>query len=194
MSIAKIKLDEGAKLNFGVSITGAGGIPESRFVIENKDFSVSFPCTPTNEGVEVNIQGMANIFKAGTYDAHLEIVLENKIYRPLSDSIEFEPFVSISSKTGTVSSLKEAVKIEKVTVKTTAINEEILRRTQAATIIAKSLHYVPESTETPTEIINHAMEQSKPLTADQQTTLDQMLKLAESVDIEFDRSLIPETK
>lgn len=194
MAIAKIRLDEGAKLNFGVSITGASGVPETRFIIENKNFNVSFPCTPTNDGVTVSIQEMSKIFAAGTYTAHLEIVLENKVYRPLTDTIEFEPFVSISSKANMVSPLKEEVKFEKVTVKTTAINEDILRRTQAATIIAKSLHYVPESAETPTEIINHAMEQSSLLTVDQKTTLDQMLHLAESVGITFDSSLIPEAK
>lgn len=194
MSIAKIKLDEGVKLNFGVSITGAAGVPETRFIIENTHYSISFPCTPTNDGVEVNIQEMSKVFAAGTYKAHLEIVLENKVYRPLSDTIEFEPFVSISSKTGTVSPLKEAVKIDTVTVKTTSINEDILRRTQAATIIAKSLHYVPESTETPAEIINHAMEQAKPMTLEQKGTLEQMLQLAEAVGIQFDETLVPDTK
>jgi hypothetical protein len=41
MTLAKIKLDEGVKLNFGVSITGTSGVAETRFVIENKNFSVS---------------------------------------------------------------------------------------------------------------------------------------------------------
>lgn len=186
MSLAKIKLDDGAKLNFGVSITGAGGVPESRFIIEHTDFSVSFPCTPTNDGVEANIRGLDKIFSAGTYKARLEVVLENKVYRPLEDTIEFEPSVSITSKTSRVSSLKEDAVIK---VQTTVINEDILRRTQAATIIAQSLHYVPESSETPAEIINHALEKTTSLTTDQKNTLDQMLNLAESVGIEYDKTL-----
>ena len=54
MSIAKIKIDEQTKLEFAISITGAGGVPQSRFIIEGKDYSIAFPCRQTNEGVEVD--------------------------------------------------------------------------------------------------------------------------------------------
>lgn len=187
MTIAKIQLDEGAKLKLGMSITGAGGIPESRFIIENKDFSVSLPCQPTNDGVEVNIRGMDKMFMAGTYDVRLEVVLENKLYTPLRDKIEFEPAVSVISKSNTVTPIAEEAKIS---VTTEVINEDILRRVQAATIIAQSLHYTPKESETPTEIINHALEYTGVLTLEQKATLDQMLTLAESVGIDFDHSYL----
>jgi len=69
------------------------------------------------------------------------------------------------------------------------LDEDLLRRTQAATIIAQSLHYVPESSETPTEIINHALSTIDVLTLEQKSIISQMLHLAESMDVEHDKSL-----
>jgi hypothetical protein len=128
---------------------------------------------------------LEKIFAAGTYDAHLEVVVENKIYRPLSDKIEFEPSVMVTGNSASYSPLKEEIKVESVVVN--VINETMLRRVQAATMIAKSLHYVPESTESPTEIIEHAIDSVKEMSTEQIGTLKEMLKLAESVGIEFSK-------
>lgn len=124
MSIAKLKLDENVKLEFGVSITGASGVPETRFVIEGKDFSVSYPCRQTNEGVEVDILGHGAIFKAGEYKARLEVIIENKIYVPLSDVVEFEPSIEISVPQK--EEVKEQIVVSKVSavVKSTRLVEE----------------------------------------------------------------------
>lgn len=191
MSIAKLKLDESTKLEFGVSITGADGKPEARFVIDGKDFSVSFPAVQTNEGVEVEIQGLKNIFTAGEYNARLEIVLENKIYTPLIDKIEFEPTVSIETKSKPITPIKESVKVAKVTVKKSEINEELLRKTQAAHIIANALGYTPTENQTPREIINSALESVAEMTEEQIATVKEMLSLAEAVGIEYNKDLEP---
>lgn len=191
MSIAKLKLDEKATLNFGVEISGADGKPDARFVIDGKDFSVSFPAKQTQEGVEVDIHGLKDIFKAGEYAARLEIVLENKIYTPLIDKIEFEPSVSISTNTKQVQPVKESVKVGVVTVKKPVINEEQLRRIQAATIIAQSLHYTPEANASPKQIIDAALSQAHDLTNEQIQTVHDMLALAEDVGVDFNKDLIP---
>lgn len=192
MSIATLKLDQTAKLEFDLSITGASGTSESRLVIEGKDFSVSFPCKTLNEGIEVEISGLKNIFSAGEYKAKLEVFLENKVYVPFRETIIFEPSIEVSSKTKTVQPILESVKVGKITVKKTELDENILRKTQAATIIANSLGYQSEKDETPSEIIDHAMQQSPPMTEEQMETLEQMLRLAESVGIKFDTDLFPE--
>jgi hypothetical protein len=189
MSVAKIKLDEKTTLEFGVSITGADGKPEARFVIDGNDFSVSFPCKPTNEGVEVEIQGLKDIFKAGQYDARLEIVLENKIYTPLIDKIEFEPTIEIQTQTKPVVPVKESIKVAKITVKKPELNENELRKTQAATIIANALNYKPALAETPTETINRALQRSGPMTSEQADTIGEMLKLAEEVGIVYSKDI-----
>jgi hypothetical protein len=185
MSIGKIKLDEKSILEFGVSITGADGRPDARFVIDGADFSVSFPCKQTNEGVEVEIQGLKDIFKAGTYDARLEIVLENKIYTPLIDKIEFEPSIQIYTQAKPAVQVKESVKVANITVKKSAINEDQLRKTQAATIIANALGYNPNKKESAAEIVNHAIAQAGPLTTEQAATVKEMLALAEACGIMY---------
>lgn len=184
MSVGILKLDESTRLNFDVSITGADGLPSSRFVIDGPDFSVSFPTRQTNEGLEVDVKGLQNIFKAGDYQARLEVVLENRIYTPLEDTITFIPSVYVQTKAKTV--VKESVK---VSVKKTVINENELRKTQAATIIANSLNYHPEANETPKEIVNHAIASCGTMTEDQAKTVAEMLALAESCGIEYDKNL-----
>lgn len=192
MSIARLKLDEASKLDFGVLITGADGKPEARFVIEGKDFSVSFPCTPTNDGVQTEIQGLDKIFTAGEYNARLEIVLENKIYTPLIDKIEFEPSVHIETKSSVAKPVKESVTVAKVTIQKNVVNEEQLRKTQAATIIAQSLGYHPSNNQTPQQIVNSALAQSGPMTEVQMVTVKEMLELAVDMGIEYNEALVPE--
>jgi hypothetical protein len=192
MTIASIKLDESTKLDFGVSITGTGGRPEARFVIDHKDFSVSFPCKQTNEGMEADVQGMSKIFAPGDYTARLEVIIENKLYVPLIDKITFQPLVQIKSQAPSVTPMKESVIVGKVTINHNEINESELRRTQAATIIAQSLNYKPEANETPAEIIENAVNSVEKMTPDQIETLQQMLKLAEDVGIKFNKPTITE--
>jgi len=191
MTIATLRLDEATKLEFAVSITGAGGKPESRFVIEGKDFNISYPCRQTNEGVEVEIVGLKDVLKAGEYDVRLEVFLENKVYTPLRDKITFEPTVEVSTKQKPVLEVKESVKIGKITVKKPVINEDLMRKTHAATIIAKSLGYQPNEGETPKQIIERALEHTPIMSPDQLKTLTEMLKLAESVGISYDHDLMP---
>ena len=187
--ITQIKLDESTKLEFGVSITGADGVPQARFIIEGSDFSLMFPCKQVNENVEVKIPELKKFFKAGEYSARLEIILDNKLYTPLTESILFEPTIEIASTVKPVK-LRESVKVSSITVKKSELNEHLLRKTQAATIVAQALHYVPEKGETPAEIIEHAIEQSPPMTPEQTKTLNDMLDLAESTGISFDRDSI----
>jgi len=191
--ITQIKLDESTKLEFGVAITGADSTPTARFIIEGKDFSIMIPCKQVNENVEVEIPAMKKFFTSGEYDARLEIILDNKIYTPLSESIVFEPSIEIATKQKPVT-VKESVKVSKVTVKKTQINEHMLRKTQAAMIIAQSLGYKSDDQETPQEIIEHAIKNAGVLNAEQAKTLNDMLDLAESVGIDISRVDIPEVK
>ena len=195
MSIASLKLDTPTKLSFAVAITGASGVPEARFIIENQGFNISYPCLQTNEGVEVEISGLKNILKAGDYQARLEIVLENKLYVPLRDVITFEPTVEIAAA-APVKEVKESVVMGKVTVKVAtpvaaSLDETFLRKTQAAMIIAKSLHYKPSPSESAQQTIDSAIEQSGPMTPAQIETLKEMLKLAESVGISTENIILP---
>jgi hypothetical protein len=73
--------------------------------------------------------------------------------------------------------------------KSPILNEDLLRKTQAATIIAKALNYNPSVGETPTEIIERALINTPELTPTQAKTLQEMLKLVESFGIPYDNLL-----
>ena len=81
MSVAKIKLDESAKLEFGVQITGAEGQPNARFVVEGTDMSVSYPChRMSGGGIEVEVGNLKNVFPAGEYPVRLEVIRKQNFY------------------------------------------------------------------------------------------------------------------
>jgi hypothetical protein len=66
------------------------------------------------------------------------------------------------------------------------MNENFLRKVQAATIVAKTLGYEPKEGESPAEIIKTALAFQPDLTEEQKKTLREMLKLSESMGIEVD--------
>lgn len=181
--ITQLKLDESTKLEFGVSVTGADATPSARFIIEGKEFSIMIPCRNVNESAEVEIPVLKNIIPAGEYPVRLEVVIDNKIYTPLQEQMIFEPCIEIATKSKPVQAIKESVKVAKVTVKKT-VNENVLRKTQAAVIIAQSLGYTPSRDESPRDIIENAIEQAGEMSPDQAATVEEMLKLAESVGID----------
>jgi hypothetical protein len=184
MSIATIKLDKSMKLGFGVSITGASGVPETRFIIERADgVSFTFNGKQNGSSVEVEILEMKGLIPSGEYKAILEVILENKIYRPLVDTIIFEQPVEVQSKLNVMPEITETVHVDNLITVTPIVNENVLRKTQAATIIAQSLNYVPKENETHQEIIEHAIDSVKVMSEEQIATLKEMLKLAESVGI-----------
>lgn len=117
MSIATLRLDESTKLEFGVSITGASGEPETRLVIEGNQFSVSYPCKMTEHGVEAKISELKSVLPAGTYPIKLEVVIENKIYVPFEDTITFEPAIEVVTKPQiNPVQIKESIKVNSVVI------------------------------------------------------------------------------
>jgi hypothetical protein len=190
MTIATLKIEDTSKLEFQVSITGASGVAESRFIIENKDYSISYPCKTTNEGVEVQIGNLKNVLESGEHAVRLEVILENKIYTPLKDTIVFLPATEVENLSTAVKPTNESVTVNKVVIKNSVITEDILRKTQAAMIIANVLKYIPENKETPLDIIKNAISSVKTLTVEQKQTVEEMLKLAESTGIEVDVTLL----
>lgn len=193
MSIASLKLDESAKLEFDVLITGADGIPNSRFVIEGKEYSISFPCRQVNEGIEVDIAGLKNVLPAGEYPVRLEVVLENKIYTPMQDTIKLEPIVEVNTKTKAASQIKESVKVVgKVSVtKKPIITESMQRQIEAATDVAAVLQFTPSIDMNPVQIIEAALSTIEELPRAELIALEKLLMKAESLGLEFNRELTP---
>lgn len=186
MSIAKMRLDESTKLEFGVAITGASGTPQTRLVIEGRDFSISYPCKPTTEGVEVQINELKHILPAGTYPIKLEIIVENKIYVPFADTITFEPAVEVTPTPRVkVVEEKESIKINNVVVKESTPSQD---RMKVAAVIAEMVGYFPKLDETPQSIVDNALKHSSSLTESSKRSFEGVLKLAEEVGIHINRT------
>jgi hypothetical protein len=75
------------------------------------------------------------------------------------------------------------VKVAKITVKK-QVNEDLTRKTQAASIIAQSLGYKSVAGETPTQVIENAIASAGEMSAENAALVDEMLKLAESAGID----------
>lgn len=183
MTIAKVKLDESTKLEFGVSITGASGTPQSRLVIEGKEFAVSYPCKQTSTGVEADITGLKNVFTAGEYPVRLEIVIENKIYTPFHDTIVFEPGVEVTTQPRAKTAVNETViKVNKAIQTTITEHQD---KAKVASAIANTAGYFPSLNETPEQIVENVkgMISNGQFSDAKVKTLEKMISLAEEVGV-----------
>lgn len=179
MSIAKVKLDESTKLEFGVSITGASGIPSSRLIIEGKDFAVSYPCRQTSNGVEADVTGLKNVFSAGEYPVRLEIVIENKIYTPFQDTIVFEPGVEITSQPKAKTAVNETViKVRKPTQTSLSDTQD---KFKVAKALAEVAEYSTSANQTPQQIVEAVRNMAHKFSGSQSKSVQQMLKLADQL-------------
>lgn len=204
MSVAKIKLDESAKLEFGVQITGAEGRPSARFVIEGSEMSVSYPCHPmSGGGIEVEVGNLKNVFPAGEYPVRLEIIIENKIFVPYEDTIILEPNVHVTSKPEAVKEVKESVAVGKVVVKQQPaakkepnkekISEQrtVARKQNAiAQNIAELLRYEPVRKQSAVSIVNESLKSRGVVGKMDHHNLLKLLKEAKQNGIDFDVDLL----
>ena len=95
-----LMLDNDNELRFKVSIEGTRpGTSVCRLMLEGPEMSYSFKGhqTPDDE-VVVNIPAMKGIIKEGTYDVHLEVVVDDRIFIPLEMKTHFEKSVSVTAE------------------------------------------------------------------------------------------------
>jgi hypothetical protein len=204
MSIAKLRLDEGTTLEFGVSITGAESRPRAQFVIEGKNYSIAFPCRPVGDGIEVEIGELENIFESGEYPVRLEIMIEDKVYIPFQDTISLEPNVHITTKPKESRRLKESVKVEQVVVKAAQprartmkehLSEgEKLKHRKLARLIAESVEYNYVEKQTNRQIIEeslYALSQNRSLPEAKVRLVMEMVDAAKKAGMEFSQQYVP---
>lgn len=97
MTIATIKPEEPCSLEFDLDISGSTEEPSDiRFIIEAQTvdgeevqdaFSIICRAVRTADSVKVYIPRLLNIFKAGSYRSRLEVILENRVFVPIEDSV-----------------------------------------------------------------------------------------------------------
>ena len=201
MSVAKIKLDESAKLEFGVQITGAEGKPNARFVVEGQDMSVSYPChRMSGGGIEVEVGNLKNVFPAGEYPVRLEIIIENKIFVPFEDTIILEPNVHVTTKPQSVKEVKESVQVGQVVVKPQPkaepkeqISEQrtVARKQNAiARNIADLLRYEPVRKQSAVSIVNESLKARGVVSKMDHHNLLKLLKEAKQNGIDFNVEIL----
>lgn len=192
MSLARVKLDESTKLEFGVSITGAESKPSAKLVIDGPDFSISYPCTPVNEGVEVVVGKLKNMLPAGEYPVRMEIVIENKVYIPFRDTIVLEATVEVVTRPKTMPAQADRVRIENVVVKANRVVEHYdPKHIKIASLIAGTLKQQVRESASPTQIINEALVDTPSISRATHKLLVDMLDAADNAAIEYNKSLLP---
>lgn len=113
MILSKLNLSESTELEFSIDVYGTPEKTSSvRFVIEGKGFDISIPCMVKDENVKVTIPKLKGIMESGEYPCRLECIIDNKIFTPLNESVEFEPLVEFEVKKTKAETVKEGVKVQ----------------------------------------------------------------------------------
>ena len=96
----KINLREANTLTFDMKIDGA--IKSIESVALNIDtglgFQIKVPAKYVNESVECTIPVLDSILKQGEYNFTLDVVIDGKIFTPLTESFDVEAPLSITAQ------------------------------------------------------------------------------------------------
>tara|TARA_R110002124_G_scaffold84611_5_gene220150 strand:- start:747 stop:1241 length:495 start_codon:yes stop_codon:yes gene_type:complete len=110
MSNIDLLLDEENELTFALKIEGTRpATAKCRLVLENKDMSLVFNSDTYNgEEVSVVLPPLGHVLKEGQYNMNLEVIVEDKFFKPLTLVGNFEKSISIVAET--VAKKKEVLK------------------------------------------------------------------------------------
>lgn len=95
-----LMLDEENELRFKVNIEGSRpGKAISRLVLEAPDMSLIFEGEQDTDGeLVVIVPELNNVLKEGTYDSHLEVLVDDRIFVPLEMKTKFEKSLSVTAE------------------------------------------------------------------------------------------------
>tara|TARA_B100000686_G_scaffold349651_1_gene443557 strand:+ start:1271 stop:1840 length:570 start_codon:yes stop_codon:yes gene_type:complete len=95
-----LQLDTENELVFKVTVEGTSPAdPKCRLVIENSSISYMFDGNMDRSGeVSVVIPSLEKIIREGIYDANLEVIVEDRVFIPLSVNINFEKSMSVTAE------------------------------------------------------------------------------------------------
>ena len=114
MILSKLNPSQEHLLEFSIDIQGTIEKTSSiRFVMEATNYSLMFAGSTNNGKVTVKIPRLDTILESGVYQSKLEVLIGDKIFTPLSESIEVLPRVEVDIK----ESLKIIIPEIKVVVK-----------------------------------------------------------------------------
>lgn len=155
MIIAQLNPEERHELTFDINISGSKEEPSDiRFVIEGMTdpktgeevqdvFTIICKATRAKDAITVYIPRLLNIFKSGSYKSRLEVVLENRLFVPLSEEIEIlEPVKVGIARLPVAEEIKESE--PEVTVTLTNTITEMLKHSKEKAL-EKAVQQVTEN-------------------------------------------------
>ena len=100
MQVLDLDLDKENELIFKLSIEGIkSATVSSRFLIETEDFSLVFKSQKlSSAGVTVLIPPLENIIGEGVYQSSLEVLVDDKVFIPVSVETSFEKSIKVVSE------------------------------------------------------------------------------------------------
>ena len=121
MSNIDLLLDEENELTFALKIEGTRpATAQCRLVLESEDMSLIFNSDAYNgEEVSVVLPPLGHVLREGQYNMNLEVIVEDKFFKPLTLVGNFEKSISIVAETVTKKKevLKPQVSLSNVSVK-----------------------------------------------------------------------------
>lgn len=132
MILHKMRLDEANILEFDLQVSGTDSkTSDIRFIIEGKDYSILCKCDESKDGVSVEIPKLKGILPAGLYETRLEVVIDGKLFTPLTESIEIEPLIEFEvGKKQVKQPIKEEVKVSVKSVASKPENNYMLAESE----------------------------------------------------------------
>ncbi len=133
MILATLSPEETHELKFDLKIAGTKSEPEDiRFIIESQEFrdekvqdlfSIICRAVRKEDSVVVYIPKLLTLFRSGSYRARLEVVLENRLFTPFSETIVIEEPISVSTITKPTLTTESVIDINKISVVVDILNE-----------------------------------------------------------------------
>jgi hypothetical protein len=103
MDSLNLKLDHDNELLFKVMIEGSREADTlCRLMVERDEYSYAFPGEVQESGeVVVFIPALEKTMKEGTYDAKLEVIVDDRVFEPLKFHAEFTKSVKVTAESVT---------------------------------------------------------------------------------------------
>lgn len=161
------------ELTFDLNITGTKDEPSDiRFIIESQIdpatgdsvqdvFSIICRAVRSAEGVKITIPRLLNLFRAGSYKSRLEVVLENRLFVPLSEEIVITEPAKVELKSP-VQETKTSVPDVSVTISN--IVAEMVKPKEESTVEEPAAKATPVVK--PKPVTQPFVEKSKPIDKD----------------------------
>ena len=99
MSNIDLLLDEENELTFALTVEGTRpATAQCRLVLENEEMSLVFESDRYDgEEVTVTLPPLKHVLKEGEYDMNLEVIVEDKYFKPLTITGNFEKSVEVKA-------------------------------------------------------------------------------------------------